>query len=82
MVGSTIAAGLQRLTQELPHRFRSRARSASKQIGKVDALPWVLTHGDVVPSNIMVEPTTCRLTGFVDWAEAEVLPFGLCLYGL
>jgi hypothetical protein len=30
----------------------------------------------------MVDPSTGRLTGFVDWAEAELLPFGICLYGL
>lgn len=81
-VGSTIAARLHQLTQELPLRLRPSALAALKQIRKLDALPWVLTHGDIVPSNIMVDPTSSRLTGFVDWAEAEVLPFGLCLYGL
>ena len=81
-VGSTIAVRLHQLTQELPQRFRSHALSALKQIRKLDALPWVLNHGDIVPSNIMVDPSGSRLIGFVDWAEAEVLPFGLCLYGL
>lgn len=32
--------------------------------------------------NILVSPTTGRITGIIDWAEAEVLPFGLALYGL
>ncbi len=81
-VGSSIAARLYRLTQELPHRFRSEAVSVLEQLHKLDVLPWVLTHGDVIPSNIMVDPSTGHLTGFVDWAEAEVLPFGMCLYGL
>lgn len=81
-VGSSITVRLQQLTQELPHRFRPRALSALKQIRHLDALPWVLTHGDIVPSNIMVNPASGRLTGLVDWAEAEVLPFGLSLYGL
>ncbi|TVY54804.1 hypothetical protein LCER1_G001721 [Lachnellula cervina] len=30
----------------------------------------------------MLSPSCGRLTGLVDWAEAEMLPFGLCLYGL
>lgn len=32
--------------------------------------------------NILVSPTTGHITGVIDWAEAEVLPFGLALYGL
>lgn len=32
--------------------------------------------------NILVSPTTGRITGIIDWAEAGVLPFGLDLYGL
>lgn len=32
--------------------------------------------------NILVSPTTGRVTGIIDWAEAEILPFGLALYGL
>lgn len=32
--------------------------------------------------NILVSPTTGRITGIIDWAEAGVLPFGLALYGL
>ena len=31
---------------------------------------------------ILVDPALCNLFGFVDWAEAERLPFGVCLYGL
>ncbi|GLA57104.1 hypothetical protein AtubIFM55763_010050 [Aspergillus tubingensis] len=32
--------------------------------------------------NIMVNETTCNLVGVVDWAEAEVAPFGLNLHSL
>jgi hypothetical protein len=42
----------------------------------------VLNHGDLIPSNILVEEDTWNITGLVDWAEAEYLPFGTCLYGL
>jgi len=81
-IGSSIVPQLYQLSQKLPYRFRPRARSALKHIHKLDTLPWVLNHGDIVPSNVMVDPMTGRLTGLVDWAEAEVLPFGTCLYGL
>ncbi len=32
--------------------------------------------------NILVSPSTGRITGIIDWAEATVSPFGLALYGL
>ncbi|KAL6706049.1 hypothetical protein ACN47E_006151 [Coniothyrium glycines] len=44
--------------------------------------PVVLNHGDMIPSNILVDEETWTITGLVDWAEAEYLPFGTCLYGL
>lgn len=54
--------------------------------GSIDALQWdakwCLTHGDLVPANIMVCPATGHLKGLVDWAEGEWLPFGVGLYGL
>jgi hypothetical protein len=45
-------------------------------------LPIVLNHGDLIPSNILVDEGTWEVTGLVDWAEAENMPFGMCLYGL
>lgn len=58
-----------------------------------EGLPWVLTHGDLKGGNVLVEVDDCdgdgngsrsklELTGLVDWAEAEYLPFGVGLYGL
>ncbi|KAK3616150.1 hypothetical protein LTR56_026151 [Elasticomyces elasticus] len=55
---------------------------AQIQKGALDVLPAVLTHGDLIPSNIHVSAESWRVEGYVDWAEAEQLPFGLCLYGL
>ena len=61
-------------------------RHVDAMLGLLDAIeldaPWCLTHGDLIPSNIMVDPDTGRLTGLVDWAEGEWLPFGVGLYGL
>ncbi|TVY48913.1 hypothetical protein LOCC1_G001484 [Lachnellula occidentalis] len=80
-IGTSLYARLQLLATALPARFRPTARQLLDNIDSITALPWVLTHGDLVPGNIMLAPSG-HLTGLVDWAEAEVLPFGLCLYGL
>ncbi|PBP26567.1 hypothetical protein BUE80_DR002487 [Diplocarpon rosae] len=81
-VGKSMRVRLQSLTKNLPQRFRSVARRILENLHSVQALPWVLTHGDIVAGNIMVDPSSGRLTGLVDWAEAEMLPFGTCFYGL
>lgn len=46
------------------------------------ALPMVLVHKDFGPCNLLVDPNSCCLTGVVDWAEADICPFGLNLYSL
>lgn len=46
------------------------------------SLPMVLLHRDFGASNIMVEGRSCRLTGIIDWAEAEICPFGQNLHSL
>ncbi|KJZ75908.1 hypothetical protein HIM_04732 [Hirsutella minnesotensis 3608] len=43
------------------------------------SLPMVLTHKDFSTCNIMVDEATCRLVGVIDWAEAEICPFGVNL---
>lgn len=84
-VGSSLLPRLRRLEGELPSpdlRFTaSRARQAV-EAGILDRLPVVFTHGDFLSSNILVEPKTWRVNGVIDWAESEMLPFGLCLYGI
>jgi len=82
IVGTSIATRLRSLSKDLPSRFRSITSSITRHLQNIEALPWVLTHGDIVAGNIMVEPLSGHLLGFVDWAEAERLPFGIGLYGL
>lgn len=82
MIGSSIVSRLKSLITDLPPRFQSTARIILRQLHRIEALPWVLTHGDIIAANIMVDPSSCTLLGFVDWAEAERLPFGICFYGL
>ena len=82
VIGKSIVPRLKSLITDLPVRFQASARNVLSHLHQIEALPWVLTHGDVVAANIMVDPSSAKLTGLVDWAEAERLPFGVCLYGL
>ncbi|KZM20352.1 transferase [Ascochyta rabiei] len=82
-VGSCVIRKLGRLAQDLPDIWlRGRAQSTIDRLCMVDEHPVVLNHGDLIPSNILVDKETWEITGLVDWAEAEFLPFGTCLYGL
>jgi len=82
VVGKSLLPRLTLLSTTLPLRFRPTARTLLDRLPQIEALPWVLTHGDIVPSNLMVDASSGHLTGLVDWAEAEYLPFGVCLHGL
>ncbi|KAL7935992.1 hypothetical protein V8C35DRAFT_246734 [Trichoderma chlorosporum] len=62
--------------------LRRHVSEAQSQLDSVEASDWCLTHGDVLPGNMMVDAKTGRLTGLIDWAEAEWLPFGMALYGV
>lgn len=84
-VESSIRQRLVKLENELPTTWlQSRAARMRKAFdaGFLDCLPIVLNHGDLLPSNVMVDRGSWRLTGLVDWAEAEYLPFGMALYGI
>ncbi len=81
-VGSSLALRLESMSASLPLRFRRTASSILGDISEIEALPWVFTHGDFLAANIMVNPYSGKLTGLLDWAEAEWLPFGIGMYGL
>ena len=55
-VGSTLRQRVEMMHRDLPARFRPAVEKALASLAAVEALPWTLTHGDVVPSNLMVEP--------------------------
>ncbi|KAH7162505.1 hypothetical protein B0J13DRAFT_536205 [Dactylonectria estremocensis] len=81
-VGSSLRWRLDLLKQLRESFLREAVNETASMIDKIEDLPWCLTHGDLVPANIMVDPSTGRLTGLIDWAEGEWLPFGIGLYGL
>ncbi|GAB1734338.1 hypothetical protein NU195Hw_Modified_594t1 [Hortaea werneckii] len=76
---------LRKLERDLPlPAMRQKARRTREAVedGCLDAIPVGLNHGDFLPSNILVDPKSWRIKSYIDWAEAEVLPSGICLYGL
>jgi hypothetical protein len=82
-VGSSIVHRLEKLSDELPDpHLREVAKTTLAGINAMDPMPVVLNHGDLIPSNILVDKYTWEITGLIDWAEAEYLPLGTCLYGL
>ncbi|KAF3039380.1 hypothetical protein E8E12_007427 [Didymella heteroderae] len=82
-VGSCVTQKLQKLVRELPVKWlRERAMITLDNFCVLEDYPIVLNHGDLIPSNILVDEQTWEITGLVDWAEAEQLPFGTCLFGL
>ena len=82
-VGSKLSSKIEQLSKHLPTpQLRTVAEWALSLLPLLDVLPVVLTHGDIVPSNIMVHPDSGMMKGMVDWVEAEFLPFGLSFYGL
>jgi hypothetical protein len=82
-IGSRIPQKLKLLAERLPYyQHRLVAQKALDELPSISRLPTALNHGDVLPSNIICNPETGDLRGVVDWAEAEYLPFGTCLYGL
>lgn len=44
--------------------------------------PLVLTHSDLNEMNILVDASSGKITGVVDWPDASILPFGFTLYAL
>ncbi|GAB1312741.1 Aminoglycoside phosphotransferase domain-containing protein [Madurella fahalii] len=73
---------LQALYSALPPRFQSIIQTCIDSIDNIMSLPMVLLHRDFGSCNIMVDEVTCHLVGVIDWAEAEVCPFGLNLHSL
>ena len=72
------------LAQNLPPRFLDSICELRDDLPLIlaDTYPTVLTHGDLSQMNFLVDPKSGHLTGVIDWAEADVLPFGCALWGL
>ncbi|KFZ08032.1 hypothetical protein V502_09592 [Pseudogymnoascus sp. VKM F-4520 (FW-2644)] len=78
----TYTSELQLLLTALPVRFHAITQSCIDSVDAILSLPMVFLHQDFGVCNIMVDETTCHLVGVIDWAEAEIGPFGLNLSAL
>lgn len=78
----TYVRDLQLLHAALPSRFQPIVQACLNSIDDILSLPAVLLHRDFGTCNIIVDETTCHLVGVIDWAEAEVCPFGMNLHSL
>ena len=78
----TYSKDLQLLLHALPPRFHQIIQRCLSALEAILSLPMVLLHRDFGTSNIMVDGTSCHLTGIIDWAEAEICPFGQNLHSL
>jgi hypothetical protein len=82
-VGASLESRIDLLQELAEPDLRRQVQKIRENIGRLaQDMPWCLTHGDAVPTNVMVDTTTGQLVGLIDWAEGEWLPFGVGLYGL
>jgi hypothetical protein len=79
---STYKRELRLLLASLPGRFHSVIQRCLDSLPAIFSLPMVLLHKDFGDCNIMVDRETCHLVGVIDWAEAEIGPFGTNLHSL
>lgn len=81
-MAETFEKELQILLVSLPDRFHSIIHTTLASLPSILSLPMVLLHKDFGDCNIIVEEESCHLVGVIDWAEAEIGPFGTNLHSL
>lgn len=77
-------ARLEYLTGALPERFLPAIIEIQAALPALlnGCYPVVLTHSDLSEMNILVGPSSGKITGVVDWPGASILLFDLTLYAL
>ncbi|KAJ5718514.1 hypothetical protein N7488_004160 [Penicillium malachiteum] len=68
------------LLESLPTRFHPLIKKSLDSLPAIFSLPMVLLHNDFGSFNMLVDENSCNLLGVIDWAEAEIGPFGINLY--
>ncbi|KAJ5697226.1 Protein kinase-like protein [Penicillium malachiteum] len=81
---ASYSSNLDRMMNVLPSRIHPLLDTLQNQLPSLfaDDYPIVLNHGDLLENNILVDKNTGKLTGIVDWRDAEVGPLGMQLWGL
>ncbi|KAJ6021967.1 hypothetical protein N7540_007471 [Penicillium herquei] len=67
---------LRQLLVALPSRFQPIIQQSIDALPAIFSLPMVLIHKDFGVHNVMVDEKYNHLVGVIDWAEAEIGPFG------
>lgn len=73
---------LRRLLVALPDRFHPIIQQSIDALPAIFSLPMVLLHKDFGMCNVMVDADNNHLVGIIDWAEADIGPFGTNLHSL
>ncbi|KAJ6179632.1 hypothetical protein N7519_010093 [Penicillium mononematosum] len=73
---------LRQLLAALPSRFLPVIQQSIDSLPAIFSLPMVLVHKDFGVNNVMVDADDNHLVGVIDWAEAEIGPFGTNLHSL
>ncbi|KAM4056074.1 phosphotransferase enzyme family protein [Hirsutella rhossiliensis] len=81
-MAETFEQDLQILLVNLPERFHPIIRATLASLPSIFSLPMVLQHEDFSSCNIIVEEPSSHLVGVIDWAAAEIAPFGTNLDSL
>lgn len=75
-VGRSLLFRLGSLERHLPSRaLRQKAQQTREAVeaGGLDFLPVILTHGDLLPSNMLVDEASWIITGYVDWVSMTMI---------
>ncbi|KAJ5709144.1 hypothetical protein N7493_010478 [Penicillium malachiteum] len=73
---------LRQLLVALPSRFQPIIQQSIDALPAILSLPMVLIHKDFGVPNVMVDDKYNHLVGVIDWAEAEIGPFGTNFHSL
>ncbi|KAJ5939725.1 hypothetical protein N7466_002859 [Penicillium verhagenii] len=78
----TYEKDLCQLHAALPSRFHPIIQQSIDALPAIFSLPMVLLHKDFGSSNVMVDADDNHLVGVIDWAEAQIGPYGTNLHSL
>lgn len=67
---------LEVLLSHLPSRFHPLIQQCLDSMESILSLPMIISHWDLNALNFLVGPTTCHLTGIIDWVDSEICSFG------
>ncbi|KAL9095889.1 MAG: hypothetical protein Q9165_001886 [Trypethelium subeluteriae] len=83
LLRSDMEKKLEVLLRNLPDRFKEIIKDTRNSLDSLfTKWPLTLSHEDLTEMNVLIDPSTGRLTGIIDWNNARIAPFGLGLYGV